>query len=115
MPRPRSNNLLAPFSPISSLPSNIGPPPSPHSSLSSVLSDFNTESADWMDGTNGFTASAKFKAFRVSKVKCNFSEHTETTGPLVWCNPTTKAYGYELPIPRTPTEDMDSGVSSKGE
>ncbi|CAH7668167.1 hypothetical protein PPACK8108_LOCUS2635 [Phakopsora pachyrhizi] len=79
MPRPRRNSLPAPFSPILSLPSNIGP---------SALSDFSTESADWMDGTNGFTASAKFEA--------------------------CKAYGYEHPIARTPTEDMDSGVFSKG-
>ncbi|CAH7667802.1 hypothetical protein PPACK8108_LOCUS2229 [Phakopsora pachyrhizi] len=35
-------------------------------------------------------------------------------GPLVWCNPTIKTYGYEHPIARTPTEVMDSGVSSKG-
>ncbi|KAI8455985.1 hypothetical protein BY996DRAFT_8455253 [Phakopsora pachyrhizi] len=34
-------------------------------------------------------------------------------GPLVWCNPTIKTYGYEHPIARTPTEVMDSGVSSK--
>ncbi|KAI8456638.1 hypothetical protein BY996DRAFT_6412227 [Phakopsora pachyrhizi] len=92
-----------------------------------------------MDGTNGFTAvkqfttpcefckrnqlvccasttgkSAKCEACRVSKVKCSFSEPTETRGPLVWCNPTIKAYGYEHPIARTPTVDMDSAVSSKG-
>ncbi|CAH7690644.1 hypothetical protein PPACK8108_LOCUS26055 [Phakopsora pachyrhizi] len=91
-----------------------------------------------MDGTNGFTAvkqfttpcnfckrnqlvccasttgkSAKCEACRVSKVKCSFSEPTETRGPLVWCNPIIKAYGYEHPIARTPNEDMDSGVSSK--
>ncbi|KAI8451901.1 hypothetical protein BY996DRAFT_6415963 [Phakopsora pachyrhizi] len=91
-----------------------------------------------MDGTNGFTAvkqfttpcefrkrkklvccvsttgkSAKFEACRVSKVECNFSEPTETRGPLLWCNPTIKAYGYEHPSARTPTEDMDSGVSSR--
>ncbi|CAH7674138.1 hypothetical protein PPACK8108_LOCUS9037 [Phakopsora pachyrhizi] len=138
MPRPRRNNLPAPFSPISSLPSNIGPPPSPHSGLSPALSDFSTESADWMDGTNGFTAvkqfttpcdfckrnqlvccasatgkPAKCETCRVSKVKCNFSEPTETRSPLVWCNPTIKAYGYEHPISRAPIDDMDSGVSSK--
>ncbi|CAH7687525.1 hypothetical protein PPACK8108_LOCUS22319 [Phakopsora pachyrhizi] len=91
-----------------------------------------------MDGTNGFTAvkqfttpcefckrsqlvccasttrkSAKCEACRVSKLNCNFSEPTETRGPLVWCNPTIKAYGYGHPIARTPTEDMGSGVSSK--
>ncbi|CAH7671270.1 hypothetical protein PPACK8108_LOCUS6036 [Phakopsora pachyrhizi] len=103
MPRPRRNSLPAPFSPILSLPSNIGPPPSPHSNLSPALSEFSTESSDWMDGTNGLTAvkqftipwefcrrnqlvccasttgkSAKCEAFRVRKVKCNFSEPTET-------------------------------------
>ncbi|KAI8450789.1 hypothetical protein BY996DRAFT_6417048 [Phakopsora pachyrhizi] len=60
MPRPRRNNLPAPFSPISSLTSNIGPPPSPRSSISPVLSDFSTASADWIDGTNGFTAVNQF-------------------------------------------------------
>ncbi|CAH7667893.1 hypothetical protein PPACK8108_LOCUS2333 [Phakopsora pachyrhizi] len=58
---------------------------------------------------------APMDSLQVSKVKCNFSEPTETRGPLVWCNATIKAYGYEHPIARTPTEDMDSGVSSKGE
>ncbi|CAH7672097.1 hypothetical protein PPACK8108_LOCUS6879 [Phakopsora pachyrhizi] len=101
MPRPRRNSLPAPFSPISSLPSNIGPPPSPHSGPSPALSEFNTESDDWMDGTNGFTAQ-------------NAKPAGSSRGPLVWCNPTIKAYGYEHPIARTPTEDMDSGVSSKG-
>ncbi|CAH7685021.1 hypothetical protein PPACK8108_LOCUS19490 [Phakopsora pachyrhizi] len=62
-----------------------------------------------MDDTNGF-ATVK----QVSKVKCNFSEPTETRGPLVWCNPTIKAYGYEHPIARTPTEDMDSGKKLSG-
>ncbi|CAH7688557.1 hypothetical protein PPACK8108_LOCUS23526 [Phakopsora pachyrhizi] len=57
---------------------------------------------------------APMALLRVSKVKCNFSEPTETRGPLVWCNPTIKTYGYEHPIARTPTEVMDSGVSSKG-
>ncbi|CAH7670441.1 hypothetical protein PPACK8108_LOCUS5151 [Phakopsora pachyrhizi] len=57
---------------------------------------------------------APMASLQVSKVKCNFSEPTETRCPLVWCNPTIKAYGYEHPIAKTPTEDMDSGVSSKG-
>ncbi|CAH7687867.1 hypothetical protein PPACK8108_LOCUS22724 [Phakopsora pachyrhizi] len=108
MPRPRRNSFPAPFSAISSLPSNIGPPPSPNSGLSPALYDFSTESTDWMDGTNGFTA-----VKQVSKVKCKFSEPTETRGPLVWCNPTIQAYEYEHPIARTPTEYMDSGVFSK--
>ncbi|CAH7666488.1 hypothetical protein PPACK8108_LOCUS841 [Phakopsora pachyrhizi] len=57
---------------------------------------------------------APMASLQVSKVKCNFPEPTETRGPLVWCNTTIKAYGYEHPIARTPTEDLDSGVSSKG-
>ncbi|CAH7685516.1 hypothetical protein PPACK8108_LOCUS20055 [Phakopsora pachyrhizi] len=57
---------------------------------------------------------APMASLQVSKVKCNISEPTETRGPLVWCNPTIKAYGYEHPIARTSTEDMDSEVSSKG-
>ncbi|CAH7686619.1 hypothetical protein PPACK8108_LOCUS21296 [Phakopsora pachyrhizi] len=92
--RPRRNSLPAPFSPISSLPSNIGPPPSPQHYLTG-----------WM---------APMASLQVSKVKCKFSEPTETRGPRVWCDPTIKAYGYAHPIARAPTEDMDSGVSSKG-
>ncbi|CAH7689923.1 hypothetical protein PPACK8108_LOCUS25108 [Phakopsora pachyrhizi] len=98
MPRPRRNSLPAPFSPISSLPLNIGPPPSPHSGLSPALSDFSTDSLPPVDLARG----------------TNWSVVPPPLGKVPWCNPTIKACGYEHPIARTPTEDMDSGASSKG-
>ncbi|KAI8459188.1 hypothetical protein BY996DRAFT_6410358 [Phakopsora pachyrhizi] len=45
-----------------------------------------THSQDWMDVNNGFYE--------------------------VWCNPTTKSYGFEHPIQEVPTDNFDSGIVS---
>ncbi|CAH7686001.1 expressed protein [Phakopsora pachyrhizi] len=86
--------------------SDIGPPPSPHSVIDQDFSPITTHSQDWMDINNGF-----FEATRAGSKKCTpiFSE-----GQKVWCNPTTKSYGFEHPIQEVPTDDFDSGIISTG-
>ncbi|CAH7688264.1 hypothetical protein PPACK8108_LOCUS23203 [Phakopsora pachyrhizi] len=71
-----------------------------------------------MDGTNGFTAVKQFTTpckfcKRNQLVCCASATGKSAKCKACRCNPTLKAYGYEHPIARTPTENMDSGVSSK--
>ncbi|KAI8457459.1 hypothetical protein BY996DRAFT_6578876 [Phakopsora pachyrhizi] len=73
-----------------------------------------------MDVNNGFFEATragfkKCEACRVVKGPCVFkSTPTFSEGQKVWCNPTTKVYGYEHPIQEVPTEDFDSEIVSTG-
>ncbi|CAH7690220.1 hypothetical protein PPACK8108_LOCUS25503 [Phakopsora pachyrhizi] len=121
-----------------SMGSDIGPPPSPHSLIDQDFSPITTHSQDWMDVNNGFfevrqyakpcafctrnhlvcceatrPGSKKCEACRVVKGVCVFDETPVfSEGRKVWCNPTTKSYGFEHPIQEVPTDDFDSGVRS---
>ncbi|KAI8443800.1 hypothetical protein BY996DRAFT_6563469 [Phakopsora pachyrhizi] len=67
---------------------------------------------DWMDVSNGF-----FEATRAGSKKCPCvfkGTPTFSEGQKVWCNPTTKSYGFEHPIQEVPTDDFDSGIVSTG-
>ncbi|KAI8452900.1 hypothetical protein BY996DRAFT_6553462 [Phakopsora pachyrhizi] len=78
-------NSHLPYFPTTEDPIGIGPPPSLHSSLSPTFSTGHTSaSGDWMPGHNGFTEFTRKK--EISK------------GPMVWCNPDLKAFGYEHPL-----------------
>ncbi|CAH7671521.1 hypothetical protein PPACK8108_LOCUS6301 [Phakopsora pachyrhizi] len=120
-----------------SMGSDIGPPPSPHSVIDQDFSPITTHSQDWMDVNNGFfevrqyarpcafctrnnlvcceatrPGSKKCEACQVVKGVCAFSETPVfSEGRKVWCNPTTKSYGFEHPIQDVPTDDFDSGRS----
>ncbi|KAI8449705.1 hypothetical protein BY996DRAFT_6518991 [Phakopsora pachyrhizi] len=60
--------------------SDIGPPPSPHSVIDQNFLPITTHSQYWIDINNGFF------------------ESDPRSVKLVWCNPTTKSYGFEHPI-----------------
>ncbi|KAI8442972.1 hypothetical protein BY996DRAFT_6541587 [Phakopsora pachyrhizi] len=59
-----------------------------------------------MDVNNSF-----YEATKTGSMKCTptFSE-----GGKVWCNPTTKSYGFEHPIQEVPTDGFDSGIVFTG-
>ncbi|KAI8453608.1 hypothetical protein BY996DRAFT_6592561 [Phakopsora pachyrhizi] len=121
-----------------SMGSDIGPPPSPHSLIDQDFSPITTHSQDWMDVNNGFfevrqyarpcafctrnnlvcceatrPGSKKCEACWVVKGVCVFNETPVfSEGRKVWCNPTTKSYGFEHPIQDVPTDNFDSGVRS---
>ncbi|KAI8447732.1 hypothetical protein BY996DRAFT_6604814 [Phakopsora pachyrhizi] len=121
-----------------SMGSDIGPPPSPHSIIDQDFSPITTHSQDWMDVNNGLfevrqyakpcafctrnhlvcceatrSGSKKCEACRVVKGVCVLDETPVfSEGRKVWCNPTTKSYGFEHPIQEVPTDDFDSGVRS---
>ncbi|CAH7682347.1 hypothetical protein PPACK8108_LOCUS15216, partial [Phakopsora pachyrhizi] len=59
------------------------------------------------------SGSKKCEACRVVKGVCAFSKTPVISeGRKVWCNPTTKSYGFEHPTNEVPTDDFDSGIVS---
>ncbi|CAH7668074.1 hypothetical protein PPACK8108_LOCUS2545 [Phakopsora pachyrhizi] len=106
--------------------SDIGPPPSPHSVIDQNFSPITTHSLDWMDVNNGFFEVCQYakpcafcisnhlvccEATRPGSKKCEACRVVKG-GQKVWCNPTTKSYGFEHPIQEVPTDNFDSGIRS---
>ncbi|CAH7670049.1 hypothetical protein PPACK8108_LOCUS4722, partial [Phakopsora pachyrhizi] len=102
------------------------PPPSPHSVIDQNFSPITTHSLDWMDVNNGFFEVCQYakpcafcisnhlvccEATRPGSKKCEACRVVKG-GQKVWCNPTTKSYGFEHPIQEVPTDNFDSGIRS---
>ncbi|CAH7686614.1 hypothetical protein PPACK8108_LOCUS21291 [Phakopsora pachyrhizi] len=87
--------------------SDIGPPPSPHSVIDQNCLPITTHSQDWMDINNGFFEVLSIPT-RAGSKKCEACQVVKG----VWCNPTTKSYGFEHPIQEVPTDNFDSGIRS---
>ncbi|CAH7684952.1 hypothetical protein PPACK8108_LOCUS19404 [Phakopsora pachyrhizi] len=114
--------------------SDIGPPPSPHSLIDQDFSPITTHSQDWMDVLFGHAV----LTLRLTDINNGFFEVRQYAKPcafctrnnlvcceatrsgskkceacrVVWCNPTTKSYGFEHPINEVPTDNFDSGIRS---
>ncbi|CAH7668093.1 hypothetical protein PPACK8108_LOCUS2567 [Phakopsora pachyrhizi] len=140
-PRSSESTPLSPkvFSPISRLPSEIGPAPSPHPlSPRFKVTGYRSDSNEPMPKVKGYTVVCQYAMFccrcqasgsvcckatversqrcescQVSKRRCKFpSGRAFAKGPLVYCNPDLKIYGHEFPISDDPASDYDSGVIS---